>query len=133
MKGKAYLVAGILFLLTLAYDLFLWGGLSRTAALGPLVTQGAQREVSLAGIYLPVGRLLLDAVGLGPQARDFAQARFASLEPRLLANPAAAMDTLVSGLPASVRLPYYGAPVLLLLFAVLFWRRPRVVHTIRTR
>lgn len=128
MKGKLHLVAAVLFALTLFYDLFLWGGLARTPALGYLVTQGTQREVSLAGIYVPLGRMLVDNTGMARAAGEFAQARFASLEARLLANPAAAMDTLISNLPSNVRVAYYGAPILLLVTAFLWWRRPRGVH-----
>jgi hypothetical protein len=133
MKGKAYLIAGVLFLLTLGYNFYVWGGLGRSPILGPLVTQGAQREVSLAGLYVPVGRSLVESAGLHDTAVQFAQARFESLQPRMLANPAAAMDTLMSNLPSSVRVSYYGAPILLLVFAYLFWRRPRVVHAMGSR
>ena len=133
MKGKAHLIAGLLFVLTLLYDAYLWGGLARSPILGPIVTQGAQREVSLAGVYLPLGRTAVEAAGLVTGATQFAQARFASLEPALLANPAAAMDTLTSNLPFGVRMGYYGAPCLLLLFVILLWRRPRSLHVMQRR
>ena len=132
MQGRAYIIAGIAFVLLLSYDLFLWGGLSRTASLGPVIVEASQREVSLASVYLPVGRQLTGLVG-ARAAADLAQSTFGSLEPRLLANRAAAMDTLLSGLPTLPRLGYYGAPVLLLLFLLLFWRRPRGVHMIGAR
>jgi hypothetical protein len=132
MKGKAYVVAGIAFLLLLGYDFFLWGGLSRTASLGPMMTEASKREVALASLYLPVGRQLTGLVG-ARAAAEMAQSTFDPLEPRLLANPAAAMDTLLSGLPWLPRMAYYGAPVLLLLFLLLFWRRPRGVHMIGAR
>ena len=133
MKGKMHLVAAALLVLALIYDLVLWGGLAKTPALGHLVTQGAQREVSLVGVYLPTGRLLVESTGLSGFASDFAAARFAPLEARLLANRAAAMDTLISDMPFSVRAPYYGAPILLLLTAFLWWRRPRGVHMVGPR
>jgi hypothetical protein len=131
MKARLHLFAIALFVLTLFYNLYLWGGLARTPELGPLMTQATQREVSLAGIYLPLGRILIDAAGLKQTAASFAETRFAGVRSRVLANPAAAMDTILSDLPASVSLAYYGAPLLLPLAALLWWRRPRGVHMIR--
>jgi hypothetical protein len=132
MKGKAHIIAAVVFLLLLAYDLFLWGGLSRTGSLGPLITERSQREVSLASFYLPVGRQLTGLVGAA-SAAGMAQATFDALEPRLLANPAAAMDTLLTGLPLLPRLGYYGAPLALLACLFLWWRRPRGVHMMGSR
>lgn len=133
MKSKLHLFAAALFVAALFYNFYLWGGLGRTPELGLLVTQGAEREVSLAGIYVPVGRMLVESTGLQRSASDFASERFASLQSRLLANPAAAMDTLLSNLPFTTKLSYYGAPLLLLLTAYLWWRRPREVHVGRRR
>lgn len=133
MKGKLHVVAAILFALALFYDLFLWGGLARTDRLGPAVVAAAQREVSLAGFYVPAGRALVGVTGLAEPARDAAQAAFASREESLLKNPAALMDNLLSDLPFLVKTGYYGAPLLLLVLAVLWWRRPRGVHMIGPR
>lgn len=132
MKGKAHILAAIALLLLLGYDLFLWGGLSRTPSLGPLITERVQREVSLASVYLPIGRQLTGWVG-ADAARAHAQSTFAPIESRLLANRPAAMDTLLSELPLMPRLAYYGAPVMLLVFLLFWWRRPRGVHMIGPR
>lgn len=132
MKGKLHLVAGIVFVLLLAYDFFLWGGLSRSATLGPMITAASKREVSLAGFYLPVGRELTGWVGRDAAA-SLATRTFAPLEASLLANPAAAMDRLLTDMPMGPRLAYYGAPVVLLLDLLLWWRRPRGVHLVGRR
>jgi hypothetical protein len=133
MKGKLHVIAGILFALALFYDLFVWGGLARTDRLGPAVVEATQREVSLAGFYVPAGRALVGVTGLADAARDSAQGTFASREDSLLKNPAALMDNLLSDLPFAVKAGYYGAPLLLLVLAVLWWRRPRSVHMIGPR
>ncbi len=133
MKSKLHLIAGVLFVWALLYNFYLWGGLARTSTLGPLMVETTQRELALAGVYLPVGLWLVDTAGVADSAATFANARFGALETRVLANPAAAMDTLLSGMPVGVRSAYYGAPILLLLFAFLWWRRPRGVHVIGRR
>lgn len=131
MKSKLHLIAGVLFVLALLYNFYLWGGLARTSTLGPLMVETTQRELALAGVYLPVGMWLVDTAGVTNSAAAFANARFGALEKSVLANPAAAMDTLLSGMPVGVRSAYYGAPILLLVFAFMWWRRPRGVHVIR--
>lgn len=133
MRGKWHVVAGLLLLLALAYDLLLWGGLTKVPSFGPVATQAVQREVSLASLYLPAGRALVELAGLEGAAKDLAQSTFQPLEARLLANPGAAMETLVADMPTLPRLAYYGVPVLLLVAGVLYWRRPRGVHMIGSR
>lgn len=129
MRKRLHAILGILFVLALLFDFYAWGGLSKTPALGRIVTDATSRELALATVYVPAGATLLDLSGLGTSAASFAQEAFAPLEARLLANPAAAMETLVVEMPTWLKLPYYGAPLLLVAFALAWWRRPRVVHT----
>ena len=133
MRNRLHVILGVLFVLALLFDVYLWGGLSKTPSMGGIVSDASAREVSLAGIYVPIGQQLLDLTGLGRSASEFAQQAFAKVEPRLLANPAAAMEILVSDMPTGVRFAYHGAPLLLLAFLVAFWRRPRVVRSMGTR
>lgn len=133
MKRKLHVVAGLLFLTALLYDLFLWGGLARSPGLGPPVMEAARREVSLAGFYLPLGKRAVELAGVGDAAVDLAASQFGALEHRLLQNRPALLDTLLSSLPIGVAIGYYGAPLLLLAFAFLWWRRPRVVHSMGGR
>jgi hypothetical protein len=133
MKRRLHLIAAALFVLSLAYDFYLWGGLARVPGLGPIMLQAAQREVSLAGVYLPVGLAIVDATGLADAAAASAADSFSTAQARVLANPDAAMDAILEGMPPDAAAAYYGAPILLLVSAVLWWRRPRVVHTMRSR
>jgi hypothetical protein len=129
MKGRMYQIAGVLFLLALIYDLFLWGGLARVPNMGPAMQNVAARELSLAGLYLPLGNRLVELGGVAESAAAFAESRFAELEARVMSNPAAAMDIVLSGMSTGVSIGYYGAPVLLVLFLLLWWRRPRIVQS----
>lgn len=133
MKGKLHLIAGIAFVLMLGYNLFVWGGLARMPSLGKLMSETTERELALAGVYLPLGARLVDVTGLRAAAVGHAAARFASIESKLIERPEVAMETIVAGMPFAVKLPYYGAPLLLPVFVVLWWRRPRGVHMIGAR
>jgi hypothetical protein len=131
MKRRLHLIAGLLFLLATAYSLSVWGGLVTAPGIGPVALEATRREVSLASVYAPPGSWLLKSSGLDRSAASFAAGRFADAQPRVLANPSVALDALVAGMPLDVRLAYYGAPFLLLLFAILWWLRPRGVQTLR--
>lgn len=133
MRGKLHLIIGLLFVLALLYDFYAWGGLAKTPAMGPAVGAAASRELALASVYVPTGRVLIDVTGLSGSAAQHAQQAFASLEERLLANPQAAMDIVVKGMPMLPRAAYYGAPLLLLAFLIAYWRRPRVLHSMGSR
>lgn len=133
MKGKLHVLVGIAVVLMLAWDLYLWGGLTRAPDIGPLALEATRREVSLAAIYAPTGRAMLDVTGLTPRAAAEAAETFAPVRERLLANPPAAMETLIEDMPSSARISYYGAPALFLLFCLLWWRRPRGVHMMGRR
>jgi hypothetical protein len=133
MKGRWHMLAGALFLAALLFNLFAWGGLARSSSMGPIVADAASRELSLAGVYIPFGRVAIDLLGLSGFATAYATDAFAPLQPALLRNPQAAMETLIRDMPGGVRIAYYGAPVMLLAFVIAWWRRPRVLQTIRRR
>jgi hypothetical protein len=133
MKGKLHLIAGVLLVAMFLYDVFLWGGLARMPTLGPLMTDTTERELALAGLYLPLGARVVDATGLRAAAVGHAAAQFSAVESRLLARPEVAMETMLAEMPSSVKVAYYGVPLLLPLFAFLWWRRPRGVHMIGAR
>jgi hypothetical protein len=133
MRGKLHVILGGLFVLSLLYDFYAWGGLAKTPAMGPVVSDAASRELALASVYLPTGRALVDMAGLSASASQHAQEAFAPVQEHLLANPPAAMETVVNGMPPMQRAAYYGAPLLLLAFAIAYWRRPRVLHSMGSR
>jgi hypothetical protein len=133
MKRRLHLIAGVMFVLVLAYDLYAWGGLARHAELGPLLHKASSNEVSLAGVYMQAGAPLLDLAGLREPAGQAAAETFASALSRVRNNPAAAMDTLQRDMSFGVQAAYYGAPLLLVLFGLLLWLRPREVHMVGRR
>lgn len=133
MRGKWHYVAALLFLAALLYDGFLWGGLARMPTIGRIAADATSRELSWGGVYLPVGARLVDLTGLRPRAIAHASKVFGPLESRLIAQPAVAVETLTTDMPFAAKLPYYGAPLLLPVFVLLWWRRPRGVHMIGAR
>lgn len=133
MRGKWHYVAASLFAVALLYDFFLWGGLARMPTLGPLMSGATSRELALGGIYLPVGAKLVDLTGLRSAASGHAAEVFGPIEARLLARPEVAMETISEDMPLIAKLPYYGAPLLLPVFVLMWWRRPRGVHVIGAR
>lgn len=133
MRGKLHVILGVGFVLALLFDLYAWGGLSKSPTMGRVVTDAASRELALASIYVPPGKAVIEMTGLAASATAYAQAAFAPVEQRLLANPQAAMETLVRDMPVLPRIAYYGVPLLLVAFLLAYWRRPRVLHSMGGR
>jgi hypothetical protein len=133
MRGKWHYVAAALFFSALIYDFFLWGGLARMPTLSRVMTDATSRELAWGGIYLPVGAKMVDLTGLKSAAAAHASGVFGPIESRLLAQPDVAMETITKDMPFGAKLPYYGAPLLLPVFVLMWWRRPRGVHMIGRR
>lgn len=133
MRRHLHVIAALLFVLALGYDFWLWGGLAKAPPMGAVVTDAAARELALATVYVPAGIALLDLSGLSAAAAMHAAATFAPVQAALLANPAAGMDTLLAEMPLVARLAYHGAPLLLVLFLLSYWLRPRAVHSAISR
>lgn len=133
MKARLHMIAALLFLLLLADQWLVWGGLGRMPAAGPAVLAAADRDVGLASVHVLVGEWLVRSAGLDEAAIDLAKSRFAAVVPDILANPPAALDVVTARMPASVRFGYVGAPVMLVIALLLWWRRPRAVHLVRSR
>ena len=127
------MVLGLLFVLALGLDFYAWGGLTKVPRFGPVVADAAARDLSWGTVYAGGGAGLLEMTGLARGAADFAAAEFADTEAAVMANPAVALDTLRERMPLVLKLAYYGAPLLLVAFALAFWRRPRVVRTMQRR
>ena len=98
-----------------------------------VVLAAADREVSLASVHVLVGEWLVRSTGLDETAIDVANARFRDVLPEILGNPEAALDAAVARMPGNVRFGYIGAPAMLVLAMLLWWKRPRSVHLVRTR
>jgi hypothetical protein len=135
MRFRLEYVALPVFLLSLAYCSWGWGGVSQLKDLGPLVSKSAQREAPIVATYLWLGEF---AIGLsGSQASALAQAeqRFGPARERLLSEPELAMENLFT-LSFSPELSWlirmhWVCPIALLVFLIALWRRPKQVHTVR--
>lgn len=133
MKRYLHVVATVIFVLLLCDQWLVWGGLGRAPQVGPVMLEAADREVGLASVHVLVGQWLVHSAGLDESAIDAATRRFDAVIPHLLSNPDAALETVTMQMPWSVRLGYYGAPIMLLVALVLWWRRPRTVHLVKVR
>ena len=133
MKRYLHVVAAVIFLLLLCDQWLAWGGLGRAPQVGPVVMEAADRDVGLASVHVLVGQWLAHGAGLDETAIDTATRRFADVIPDILTNPDAALETATIRMPWSVRLGYYGAPIMLLVTLPLWWRRPRSVHLVKVR
>ena len=133
MKRYLHVVAAAVFVLLLGDQWLVWGGLGRAPQVGPVMLAAADREVGLASVHVLVGEWLVDSAGLEEAAIDAATSRFGGVIPEIVDNPDAAMDIATARMPASVRFGYVGAPLMLVVALLLWWRRPRTVHLVRTR
>lgn len=133
MKRYLHVVAALIFLLLLCDQWLVWGGLGRAPQVGPVVLEAADRDVGLASVHVLLGQWLVHGAGLDESAIDAATRRFDAVIPQILANPDAALETVTTRMPWSVRLGYHGAPIMLLVALLLWWRRPRSVHLVKVR
>lgn len=133
MKQRLHLFVTALFVLSLGWNLWIWGGIARHRELGPVIDKAARNEVSLGSLYLHSGAALLDVSGLAPQAAASAEASFGPALDSVRRSPVVAMENLQLDQPALVRASYYGAPLLLLATLLAWWFRPREVHLSRRR
>lgn len=133
MKRYLHVVAAVIFVLLLCDQWLVWGGLGRAPQVGPVVLEAADRDLGLASVHVLVGQWLVRSAGLDESAIEAGTGRFAAIIPDILANPDVALETATTQMPWSVRLGYYGAPIMLLLALLLWWRRPRSVHLVKVR
>jgi len=130
-------VALPVFIGTLAFNSWAWGGSTFLPEIGPIIQTSAEREAPLVQTYVFLGRQGITLAGAETSARVAAEERFGPARERLLSEPALAMDDLFnesysSGLAWLIRL-HWVPPIALLLFLIGWWRRPRQVQTIRRR
>jgi hypothetical protein len=133
MKRSLHILAAVAFILLLCDQWLVWGGLGRAPQVGPAVLEAADREVGLASVHVLIGQWLVHSAGLDESAIDAATRRFAAIIPDIQGNPDAALEIATSRMPWSVKFGYSGAPIMLLVAVVLWWRRPRTVHLVKVR
>lgn len=132
MKGKLHIVTGIAFLLVMFYNLVVWGGVKDLPKVGPKIRETAQTQAPLVITYMFLGEQLDRAVpALGDFGRDYAAQAFESAVPRIEEDSNMAVVALFEGLGNSrggtVHLMFWLGPILLVLFLIFWWRRPRKV------
>lgn len=133
MAKHARRVVAALFWIALAVSLLGWGGLVLDPEIGPTVLRALSKEGMLAAAYAWAGSGLVGLLGLDSIAISFAEGRFGGLYDEIRANPAAAMDILSRGMSTLTAACHYGAPVLALLWALMWWRRPPEIKTFAAR
>lgn len=135
MKLRLEYFAAPLFLLSLAYCSWGWGGASLIKDLGPVIHAAAQREAPIVAVYIWVGARSVELLGSEASANALAEERFGPARERVLSEPKLAMDDLFNekfspGLSWLVRV-HWIAPISLLVFLISLWLRPKQIKTIR--
>jgi hypothetical protein len=136
MKSQLHVIAMVLFAICFLYDIVVWGGVPALPHVGPYIADSAHREAPLATTYIAIGRPLDEAM---PALGDYASLRltegFSEGFERIGEDPTVAMD-LIFGTTWNpthrlIKAMYWGAPIMLLVTAILWVRRPKAVHAFR--
>ncbi|HEY0179538.1 MAG TPA: hypothetical protein VGC30_07885 [Dokdonella sp.] len=136
MTRRLHWIAVVLFLLSFAYDVVVWGALPGMGDVGAAIAGSARREAPLATTYVVLGRPLDRAA---PALQAFGEQRltaaFGAGFERIREDPTVAID-LVFGSHWNaqqrwITTLYWAAPLLFLVSALLWTRRPKSVHLIR--
>lgn len=115
MRKRVLPLLWCLALLTLAANLYLWGGLAVTPRIGNRLIEQSSLQDPLATTYLQFGRLAVQISGTEDAARRHAATRFSSLYPELKLDEYTMLRRLLAAQPALVTLSYHATPWLLLL------------------
>jgi len=133
-----HIIVGILLLLALLFDLVVWGGVKTIPEVGPKIRQIAQTQAPLVLTYMVIGEQL-DAVvpALGRFGADYASQAFGDVVQRIKDDPNVAVialfDSNTNSQQATVKAMFWAVPVLLVLFLIFWWRRPRQVTSMSGR
>ena len=136
MKSHLHVIAGVLFAICFLYDLVVWGGVSQIPEVGDDISESAHREAPLATTYIVLGGMLDAAMpSLGRFGADRLTDAFSEGFERIRADPTVAMDlifgTTWNGAHSWVKSMYWAAPILFVITAILWIRKPKQVRTIR--
>lgn len=133
MRNKLHIVVAAVFLLVLFYDLIVWGAVKDLPEAGLHIRTIAQRQAPLALTYMTLGEPLdaalpfLHGYGLDTARRAFEPAFVRIAEDTNLAITLL-FDRTYNSTHAVLKALFYAAPVLLVLFLLLWWRRPRQIR-----
>ena len=138
MKRRLHLVAIALFVLSLLYNLVVWGSLPRVPEVGRQIAESAYREAPLAATYIGLGNLI---DGVIPALQAFGEKRvtlaFGEGFERIRNDETVAMDLILRGTWNAqhrwIKTMYWATPLLLVLSVILWLRRSRTVHSLGRR
>jgi hypothetical protein len=138
MKRNLHVIALVLFVFFLLYDIVVWGAAPLVPDVGDDIVGSANREAPLAATYILLGRAL---DGSMPALQAFGESRLtAALSegfPRIRADSTVAMDLIFNTTwnvqHRWLKTVYWFPPLLLVATLLLWWRRPRQVTTMRSR
>lgn len=131
MRLRKYWVLFVLFVLTLAFDAWVYGSLAREPDVGSALASAARANAPLLHTYIVLGHPLVEHVGesAGQQVADRA---FGAAYPSMTATPAAADSLLFSESQGPLRgiltVLFWAAPVLLVLALAAWVLRSRETH-----
>ena len=138
MKRRLHLIALILFVLSLLYDIVVWGAAPSLPDVGDAIVGSANREAPLAATYIFLGRGIDAGV---PLLRTFGEARLTGALgegfERIRNDSTVAMD-LIFGTTWNfqhrwLKTVYWAAPIFLLFAIVLWTRKPKQVRSLGGR
>lgn len=135
MKRNLHVIALVLFVLSLGYNLLVWGAVPRLPEVGDAIAASARREAPLAATYIALGSPIDAAV---PSLQAFGEHRlvaaFGEGFERIRDDSTVAMDLIFTSTwnvqHRWLKTVYWLAPLLLVLTLVLWLRRPRKVRTL---
>ena len=135
MKRHLHVIALVLFLSSLFYNLLVWGAAPLLPDVGEAIASSARREAPLAATYITLGSPIDRAV---PALQAFGERRLVAALgdgfERIDADSTVAMDLIFSntwnGQHRWLKTMFWVSPLLLVLTLVLWMRRPRKVHAL---
>ncbi|MEO6688420.1 MAG: hypothetical protein ABIS07_12900 [Dokdonella sp.] len=138
MKRRLYVIALVLFVASLLYDLIVWGALPLLPDVGTSIVESAGREAPIAATYVALGRHIDAAI---PALQAFGQhsltAAIGEGFERIRGDSTVAIDLIFNTTwNAQHRWlkTMYWAPLFFLLLTLIFWaRRPKQVRTLGRR
>lgn len=138
MRKHLHLIALVLFVLVLLFDLVVWGAVPLLPDVGVHIERSADKEALLASTYIAIGSRLDAAL---PAIGSFGSTLMTSaIEPafaRIVEDPNVAMDVILTSsfnrTHSWLKTLYWATPVLFVLSVLLWARKPKKISLIRGR
>lgn len=133
MKFRLDYVALPIFLASLVFNCWGWGGATLLNKIGPVISESAAREAPLVQTYMVIGAKAIALAGAQASAIADAEATFGPARAQLLGEQALAMDDLFNEhfsprLDWLIRL-HWVCPLALLLILIGWWFRPKQLQS----